>query len=69
MNIFINATDIGALWCETKDIFPENFIDKFDVVVDVTFKPLSSGLQEKTKRLGKELFLGGGCLHTKAGCR
>lgn len=52
-DVFINATDVGAAWCDTKDVFPLGFVDRFHVVMDVTFTPFSTRLQENATRLEK----------------
>jgi len=57
-DIFINATDVGALWCETKDVFPEEMVKRFDVVMDVTFKPTRTALGDKAVALGKTFVPG-----------
>jgi shikimate dehydrogenase len=57
-DIFINATDVGANFCDTKDIFPEEFIKKFETIADVTYLPFSTPLQEKAGKLKKKVVPG-----------
>ena len=57
-DIFINATHVGAAFCDTKDIFPEDFLQNFDLIMDVTFIPFSTPLQDKASKLGKIVIPG-----------
>ena len=52
-DIFVNASDVGAAWCKVSDLFPLPFIDRFEVIMDVTFKPTTTSLQENAASLGK----------------
>jgi shikimate dehydrogenase len=57
-DILLNCTDIGAAWCDVKDFFREQTIDKFETVFDTTFKPVSTPLIEKAVKLGKKVVPG-----------
>lgn len=56
-DIFINATDIGASPADL-NFFSEDFINRFSVIFDATFKPFTTPLQEKAKKLGKIVIPG-----------
>lgn len=62
-DIFINATGIGAPWNKEPFTFPEQFIDRFKYIIDVTFMPLRPQLIKTAEKLGKivspghEMFL------------
>lgn len=58
-NIFINATPIGSPWNRGEDfIFPDEFISRFDYIVDVTFVPLNPQLIQSAERLNKKVSPG-----------
>lgn len=53
-DIFVNATGIGSPWNKGDDfIFPEELINRFKYIVDVTFVPLKSQLIRAAEKLGK----------------
>lgn len=52
-DIFINATGIGAPWNKEPFTFPEQFINRFKYIIDVTFVPLKPQLIETAEKLGK----------------
>lgn len=52
-DIFINATGIGSPWNKEPFIFPEQFIDRFKYIIDVTFIPLKPQLIKSAEKLGK----------------
>ncbi len=62
-DIFIQATSIWTLnenmkKEEIEKIFPEEFVNKFDVVMDVIYKPLVTPLLKIANRLGKKIITG-----------
>lgn len=53
-DIFVNATFIGSPWNTGENyVFTEEFVNRFDYVVDVTFVPLTPQLVQTAMKLGK----------------
>ena len=67
-DILMNVSDLGASWCETAWDWPQDLVARFDAVVDVTFRPLTSRLVEDAKRLGKAV-VDGADMFTRQGAR
>lgn len=58
-DVFINATDIGSTSCETKDdCFTDDFLKRFDTVMDATFIPYASDWSIRANKLGLSVGFG-----------
>lgn len=62
-DIFIQATSIWTLNENIKEeevlqMFPKEFVNKFDAVIDVVYKPLITPLLNIAKTLGKKIITG-----------
>lgn len=62
-DILVQATSIWTLNPvvneeELEGLFPDEFVNKFDAVMDVSYQPLKTPLLEKAERLGKKTITG-----------